>query len=62
MIYIYQHMGLGDFFMCNGLIRTRINENENYTLFVKNIYEDSVRQMYSDLSNMNFIVANTISN
>jgi hypothetical protein len=54
-------MGLGDFFMCNGLIRTRINENENYTLFVKSIYEDSVRQMYSDLSNMNFIVANTIN-
>jgi hypothetical protein len=54
-------MGLGDFFMCNGLIRTKINENENYTLFVKSIYEDSVRQMYSDLSNMNFIVANTIN-
>lgn len=61
MIYIYQHMGLGDFFMCNGLIRTLINENGEYTLFVKSIYEDSVRQMYSDLPNMNFIVANTIS-
>ena len=60
MTYIYQHMGLGDFFMCNGLIRTLISENQQYTLFVKKIYETSVRQMYSDLSNMNFIVAETI--
>ena len=61
MIYIYQHMGLGDFFMCNGLIRTKITENESYTLFVKKKYEASVRQMYSDLPNMSFIIAETIS-
>lgn len=60
MTYIYQHMGLGDYFMCNGLIRTLIDEHGEYTLFVKEIYETSVKQMYSDLSNMKFIVANSI--
>ena len=61
MVYIYQHMGLGDFFMCNGLIRTKIEKSESYTLFVKKIYENTVKQMYSDLSNINFIISDTIS-
>lgn len=53
-------MGLGDYFMCNGLIRNIIDFSKDYTLFVKSKYLTSVKQMYSDLDNMNIIEANTI--
>jgi hypothetical protein len=53
-------MGLGDYFMCNGLIRKLLKENESYTLFVKSKYINSVKQMYSDLKNFNILQANSI--
>jgi len=55
MIYIYQHMGLGDHFICNGLIRKLIRDDENYIMFVKPHNIVTVSFMYSDLNNMSFI-------
>ena len=53
-------MGLGDHFMCNGLIRQLIKPENQYILFVKKIYFVSVHQMYSDLTNLKLEVANTL--
>jgi hypothetical protein len=55
MIYISHHLGLGDHFICNGLVRSIINNNEEYTIFVKPHNLDTVRFMYRDLSNLSFI-------
>jgi hypothetical protein len=73
MKYIYHHLGLGDHIICNGLVRSLINENENYTMFVKPNYTESVKFMYRDLKNLfflesddyqarNFISTNNIKN
>lgn len=56
MIYIYQHMGLGDHIICNGLIRSIVADNNKYFLFVKNSYIGSVKFMYRDLDNLDFII------
>jgi len=55
MKYIYTHLGLGDHVICNGLVRTLINNDENYTMFVKSHNLVSVKFMYRDLSNLEFI-------
>ena len=58
MKYIYQHLGLGDHFICNGLIRTLIQPNENYILFAKLHNRASVLSMFSDLPNLFVEIAN----
>lgn len=55
MIYIYHHLGLGDHFICNGLVRSIINNCDNYTMFVKPHNLGSVRFMYRDLRNLSFM-------
>jgi hypothetical protein len=55
MKYIYHHLGLGDHIICNGLVRSIINDNDEYTLFVKNHNKETVKFMYRDLKNINFI-------
>jgi hypothetical protein len=55
MKYIYHHLGLGDHIICNGLIRTIINNDENYKMFVKHHNKNSVEFMYKDLKNLSFI-------
>lgn len=56
MKYIYHHLGLGDHIICNGLVRSLINPNENYSMFVKSHNLTSVKFMYRDLPNLSFIV------
>ena len=56
MKYIYHHLGLGDHIICNGLVRTLITPNEEYSMFVKQHNLTSVKFMYRDLKNLNFIV------
>jgi hypothetical protein len=56
MKYIYQHLGLGDHIICNGLVRSLINDDENYTIFVKSHNYESVKFMYKDIENLNFLV------
>lgn len=60
MKYIYQHLGLGDHIICNGLIRTIIKEDESYTMFVKEHYLESVSFMYRDLKNLSFMVGDDV--
>lgn len=73
MKYIYHHLGLGDHIICNGLVRTIIDPKENYTLFCKPQYYESVSFMYRDLKNLtvcakddkdvwNFIITNNLLN
>lgn len=55
MKYIYQHMGLGDHFICNGLVRKLINNDDTYIMFVKPHNIITVSFMYRDLKNISFI-------
>lgn len=52
MKYIYNHLGLGDHVICNGLYRELTNDDESYTLFVKNHNIETVSFMIKDLSNI----------
>ena len=54
MIYIYHHLGLGDHIICNGLVRSLINNSSDYTLFCRPQYLSSVKYMYKDLTNLSF--------
>jgi hypothetical protein len=56
MKYIYHHLGLGDHIICNGLVRTIINKNEEYKMFVKSHNLTTVTSMYRDLKNLSFLV------
>lgn len=58
MKYIYHHLGLGDHIICNGLVRSLINPNEEYYMFVKEHNLESVKFMYRDILNLKFIIAN----
>ena len=58
MEYIYQHLGLGDHIVCNGLVRNLINSGKEYKMFVKHHNYDSVSFMYRDLQNLSFIAVN----
>lgn len=52
MKYIYNHLGLGDHVICNGLYRELCNHQENYTLFVKHHNVTTVSFMLKDLKNI----------
>lgn len=56
MKYIYHHLGLGDHIICNGLVRSLINPKEKYQMFVKEHNLKTVKFMYRDLPNIDFIV------
>jgi len=56
MNYIYHHLGLGDHIICNGLVRTIISGDENYSLFVKPHNFETVKFMYRDLKNITLIL------
>ena len=54
MKYIYHHLGLGFHIICNGLVRSLINFNERYVMFVKEPNLTFVKFMYRDLNNLEF--------
>lgn len=56
MKYLYHHLGLGDHIICNGLIRSIVTDSDKYFLFVKNHNIGSVRFMFRDLDNLDFIL------
>jgi hypothetical protein len=58
MKYIYHHLGLGDHIICNGLVRSLIKKDEQYKIFVKPHNLETVKFMYRDLNNLNFIESN----
>jgi len=53
--FIYQHMGLGDHLICNGLIRKIIKAKTEYFMFVKPHNWGSISYMYRDIPNLKFI-------
>ena len=55
-VFIYQHMGLGDHLMCNGLVRNLIQDGNEYFMFVKQHNVGSVSYMYRDIKNLKFLV------
>lgn len=56
MKYIYQHLGLGDHLVCNGLVRSLISPDDNYSIFVKEHNYGTVKFMYRDIVNLDFII------
>lgn len=58
MKYIYPHMGMGDFLICNGLIRKLIKTQEEYSIFVHKKNYESVDFMFKDLKNIKYIIGN----
>lgn len=55
MKYIYHHLGLGDHIICNGLVRSIIQPDQQYSIFCKPQYLESIKFMYRDLSNLTVI-------
>jgi len=49
-IIIHTHLGMGDMFICNGLIRKLISESdyENYYVVCKKKYSKTIEKMYLD--------------
>jgi len=57
-VYFYHHLGLGDHFHCNGVVRFLINKkyrNLKVKLFAKEKYFKMVQFMYRDLDNLEII-------
>jgi len=60
MIYIYHHLGLGDHIICNGLVRSLIEPLKKYTMFVKSHNLSTVKFMYRDIKNLDFLVGDDL--
>ena len=57
-VFIYHHLGLGDHFHCNGVVRYLIKkkyQNKNVKLFSKEKYSKMVKFMYRDIGNLEVI-------
>tara|TARA_Y100000816_G_C26079286_1_gene568603 strand:+ start:218 stop:1006 length:789 start_codon:yes stop_codon:yes gene_type:complete len=57
-VYIYHHLGLGDHFHCNGVVRFLCKEKynkSNVKLFAKKKYLEMIQFMYRDLPNFEVI-------
>jgi len=55
---VYHHLGMGDHVICNGLVRSLIQKDILYKMFVMPHNLESVQFMYRDLENLDFIEAN----
>jgi len=55
--YIFQHLGMGDFFICNSIVRKYVKDDpqRKYHLFCPPNYIKSLSQMYDDLKNLEYI-------
>lgn len=57
-IYIYHHLGLGDHFHCNGVVRHLVKDFDDFksiNLFCKKKYYEMIVFMYRDLKFLNII-------
>ena len=57
--YIYHHMGLGDHFTCNGLVRHYYKQFDKIYLFCYKHFESNIKFMYRDLPNLYTIGLNS---
>jgi hypothetical protein len=60
-LIIHHHLGLGDHFVCNGLVRFIIDKNnyEQYYIPAKEHNFSTVKEMYSDLNNVEVVSVKT---
>jgi len=56
-LYVYQHLGLGDHIICNGLIRNICKRVEKVNLFCKPHNVESVGFMFRDIHNLSIVKA-----
>lgn len=57
-IFIYHHLGLGDHFHCNGVVRFLLEnkfKNKKVYLFAKKKYSEMIKLMYQDISRLEVI-------
>lgn len=54
--YIFPHLGLGDYLIVNGLIRSIIKPDQEYILFTNKNYEETIRFMFRDIPNLDYQV------
>jgi hypothetical protein len=54
-VLLYQHLGLGDHIICNGLIREICKLDHNFTIIAKPCYYQSVRFMFRDIKNLDVV-------
>lgn len=54
-VYIYHHLGLGDHFICNGLVRTIYKKYDRVYLFCKPRNFKNISFLYRDLPNLKII-------
>ena len=61
--YIYQHLGLGDMILCNGLIRHLISTipKGKFYLFCKKSHLKAIKFMYRDLNRLSLVGVSNIS-
>ena len=59
--YIYHHLGLGDHFICNGLVRRFIDKNKlsRVSVVVKTSNLKNVQRMFKDRDDIEFLVIDT---
>ena len=60
-LYIYHYLGLGDHIICNGIVRHYAKLYDKIYLFVKDNNFESVKFMYHDLNNIDYIVGTVYS-
>jgi len=53
-LWIFHHLGIGDCFICNGIVRHYAFITKNITLFYKDPYKEKVKRLYQDLDNISF--------
>ena len=58
---ILTHLGLGDHFLCNGMVRYLAQFYEKVYVVVKYNYYETVKKLYSDMSNIDFMKVNNNS-
>jgi len=59
MLLIHHHLGLGDYFVCNGLVRyIYFNIKKDITLVVKECNYETVKALYSDID-LKYMIVNT---
>jgi hypothetical protein len=55
VLYIYHHLGLGDSFICNGIVREFAEKFEKIKVFSKEHNYETIKFMYSDNLNIEVI-------
>jgi hypothetical protein len=55
-IVLHHHTGLGDHFICNGLVNTLAKTYEEINLVCKRHYSKTIQHLYEDSTNINVLV------